>query len=82
MSGTATLPAGDRYVLVSADCHAGGSMEQYREYLAPEYHDEFDGWELFRTGTGKRIAASQPFSSGDAPAWEVENGAIFTDVPH
>ena len=31
MSGTATLPAGDRYVLVSADCHAGGSMEQYRE---------------------------------------------------
>jgi hypothetical protein len=44
VSGTPTLPAGDRYVLVSADCHAGGSMEQYREYLAPEYHDEFDAW--------------------------------------
>ena len=44
MSGTATLPAGDRYVLVSADCHAGGSMEQYREYLDPVHRDEFDAW--------------------------------------
>ncbi len=44
MSGTATLPAGDRYVLVSADSHAGGSMEQYREYLDPAYRDEFDAW--------------------------------------
>ena len=44
MSGTGTLPAGDRYVLVSADCHAGGSMEQYRGYLAPVYRDEFDAW--------------------------------------
>ena len=44
MSDTATLPAGDRYVIVSADCHAGGSMEQYREYLDPVYRDEFDDW--------------------------------------
>ena len=44
MSATATLPAGDRYVIVSADCHAGGSMDQYREYLDAEYHDEFDAW--------------------------------------
>jgi len=44
MSGTATLPAGDRYVLVSADCHAGGSMDQYREYLDPVHRDEFDDW--------------------------------------
>src|SRR5262245_4375368 len=33
MSDAATLPAGDRYILVSADCHAGGSMNQYRDYL-------------------------------------------------
>jgi predicted TIM-barrel fold metal-dependent hydrolase len=44
VSGTATLPAGDRYLLVSADCHAGGSMEQYREYLDAEHRDEFDAW--------------------------------------
>ncbi len=34
----------DRYLLISADCHAGGSIEQYREYLDPQYRDEFDAW--------------------------------------
>jgi predicted TIM-barrel fold metal-dependent hydrolase len=34
----------DRYLLISADCHAGGSLEQYREYLDPAYVDDFDAW--------------------------------------
>jgi predicted TIM-barrel fold metal-dependent hydrolase len=34
----------DRYLLISADCHAGGSMEQYREYLDPAFRDEYDTW--------------------------------------
>jgi predicted TIM-barrel fold metal-dependent hydrolase len=34
----------DHYLLISADCHAGGSMEQYREYLDPDYRDEYDAW--------------------------------------
>ena len=34
----------DRYLLISADCHAGGSIDQYREYLDPQYRDEFDEW--------------------------------------
>jgi predicted TIM-barrel fold metal-dependent hydrolase len=34
----------DRYLLISADCHAGGSHEQYREYLDAAYRDEFDAW--------------------------------------
>ncbi|MBU3700780.1 MAG: amidohydrolase [Acidimicrobiia bacterium] len=32
------------YTIISADCHAGGSHEQYREYLDPEWRDEFDAW--------------------------------------
>ena len=44
MSAPATLPAGDRYLIVSADCHAGGSMDQYRDYLDSSYRDEFDEW--------------------------------------
>lgn len=35
---------GDHYTLISADCHAGGSHEQYREFLANEFRDEFDAW--------------------------------------
>lgn len=32
------------YTIISADTHAGGSHEQYREFLAPEYRDDFDAW--------------------------------------
>ena len=41
MAGAA---AGDRYVVISADCHAGASMETYREYLDPTFRDEYDAW--------------------------------------
>ena len=34
----------DRYTLISADTHAGGSHAQYRDYLDPAFRDEFDAW--------------------------------------
>ena len=34
----------DRYTLISADTHAGGSHAMYREYLDPQWRDEFDAW--------------------------------------
>lgn len=34
----------DPYLLITADTHAGGSMEQYREYLDPKYQQRFDDW--------------------------------------
>jgi predicted TIM-barrel fold metal-dependent hydrolase len=40
----ARLSADDRYTIISADCHAGGSHEMYREYLDPAYLDDFDAW--------------------------------------
>lgn len=39
-----TVAGTDRYTIISADCHAGGSHEQYREYLEAEWVDEFDAW--------------------------------------
>lgn len=42
---TETSPgATDRYTIISADTHAGGSHAQYREYLDPAFRDEFDAW--------------------------------------
>ena len=35
---------GGRYTIISADCHAGGSHADYREYLDPAFRDEFDAW--------------------------------------
>jgi len=38
------MTATDHYTIISADCHAGGNHEQYREYLDAEFRDEFDAW--------------------------------------
>ena len=32
------------YVVISADTHAGASIQTYRDYLAPALRDEFDAW--------------------------------------
>jgi len=34
----------DRYTIITADSHAGGSHAQYREHLDPAYLEEFDAW--------------------------------------
>ena len=34
----------EHYTIISADTHAGGSHEQYREYLDPQYRQAFDDW--------------------------------------
>lgn len=33
-----------RYLVLSADGHAGASVDAYREYLDPRYRDDFDAW--------------------------------------
>ena len=42
--GADVLNADDRYVVISADCHGGGEIHEYRDFLASQYHDEFDAW--------------------------------------
>ena len=34
----------DPYVVITADSHAGASIEGYRDYLDPAYRDRFDAW--------------------------------------
>jgi len=34
----------DRYTVISADCHAGGAIGDYRPYLPARLHDTFDAW--------------------------------------
>ena len=41
---SATIDADERYTIISADCHAGGSHAAYREYLDPAFLDDFDAW--------------------------------------
>jgi predicted TIM-barrel fold metal-dependent hydrolase len=34
----------DRYTVISADCHAGAQLYQYRDYLPSAYLADFDDW--------------------------------------
>jgi predicted TIM-barrel fold metal-dependent hydrolase len=34
----------ERYVVISSDCHGGGSVADYRPYLEARWHEEFDAW--------------------------------------
>ncbi len=36
--------ANDRYIVISADGHAGAPMHEYRNYLEAQWLDEFDEW--------------------------------------
>lgn len=33
-----------RHVIISADCHGGAALTQYRDYLDPAFTDDFDRW--------------------------------------
>ncbi len=39
-----TSRSSEHYTIISADTHAGGSHKAYREYLDPEFRDDFDAW--------------------------------------
>ncbi|WP_328708038.1 amidohydrolase family protein [Streptomyces mesophilus] len=34
----------DRYTVISADCHAGADLLDYKPYLASKHHEAFDAW--------------------------------------
>ena len=39
-----TDSAEEHYVVISADCHGGADIADYRPYLESRYHDDFDAW--------------------------------------
>jgi predicted TIM-barrel fold metal-dependent hydrolase len=34
----------ERYTVISADCHAGAPLRDYKEFLESRYHDDFEAW--------------------------------------
>ncbi len=34
----------DRYLIITSDAHGGAAMADYKPYLDPRWHDEFDAW--------------------------------------
>jgi len=44
LTGQSDVTTDDRYVVISADGHAGGNVPDYRPYLEQRWLDEFDVW--------------------------------------
>jgi len=61
----------DKYLVISADCHAGLPNEQYREWLDPELREPFDAFMVERE---KAIEAAGSMMDEDfAEEWQREN---------
>src|SRR5918999_1452397 len=55
---------GERYTVISADCHGGGDIGDYRPYLESRLHDEFDRW---------RAEFANPYG-------DLEDGGVVAEV--
>jgi predicted TIM-barrel fold metal-dependent hydrolase len=62
----------NRYLVISADCHAGLPNEQYREWLDPQYRDAFD--DALESRARQMELASRGFLNDDfAKKWHEDN---------
>ncbi len=64
-------PTVDRYTIISADCHAGGSMEQYASYLDSSWSEEFEAWRAKYTSPWRDLNDDD----GKARNWDSERRA-------
>jgi predicted TIM-barrel fold metal-dependent hydrolase len=57
--------AAEPYVVISADTHAGASIQTYRDYLDPALRDEFDAWRGSYTNPQKQHIGSKKHKNWD-----------------
>jgi predicted TIM-barrel fold metal-dependent hydrolase len=73
---------GDRLVLISADCHAGGNHEQYRTYLERRYLEAFDSWRAQYTNPFKDLTTGTRSRNwdDDRRISELESDGVVAEV--
>src|SRR5215510_13766558 len=61
------MPPAKPYVVITADSHAGASIETYREYLDPNDRSRFDEWRAgYRNPQRKHIGSKKHKNWDDA----------------
>jgi predicted TIM-barrel fold metal-dependent hydrolase len=77
-----TKLAGDRYIVISSDGHAGAQVHEYRDYLESKYHDEFDAWEAAFENPFDDLRAENAYRNWDSAARlrEVEDDGVVAEV--
>ena len=66
----------DRYVVISADCHGGASIQGYKPFLASRYHADFDHFAEYTADIDARGVTT---AVGDYLARYVHAPATFED---
>jgi predicted TIM-barrel fold metal-dependent hydrolase len=82
MGDNMTRLAGDRYIVISSDGHAGARMDEYREYLEAGYLDEFDEWAKSYVNPFTDIRGETAYRNWDSSArlQELENDGVVAEV--
>lgn len=62
-----------RYMVISADCHAGLPNQQYRDWLEPKYHQAFDDEQAARAVLEEELRARGMRNEEFAEQWQREN---------
>ncbi len=72
----------ENYVVISTDCHAGGSMDQYREFLDPKWLPEFEAWRGAYKNPFRDLSGSKRYRNWDSDARlsEMEDDGIVAEV--
>jgi hypothetical protein len=55
------------YIVITADTHAGASIDAYRDYLDPEYRQDFDAWRGSYKKPAKSHVGSKKSKNWDSP---------------
>jgi predicted TIM-barrel fold metal-dependent hydrolase len=66
----------NRYTVVSSDCHAGAALLEYRDYLDPQYRDDFDAWAASYVSPFQDLSAPEASRNWDD---DVRNAALDED---
>ena len=72
----------ENYVVISTDCHTGGSMDQYREFLDAKWLDEFEAWRGAYKNPFRDLSGSKRYRNWDSDArlHEMEDDGIVAEV--
>ena len=77
-----TTLAGDHYIVISSDGHAGAQVHEYRDYLESKYHDEFDTWASTFVNPFEDLRADVAYRNWESAARlrELEDDGVVAEV--
>jgi predicted TIM-barrel fold metal-dependent hydrolase len=70
------------YIVITGDTHAGASKDAYREYLDPEFRDEFDAWRGTYRNPSPEHVGSKKLKNWDSALRmrELESDGVVAEV--